>query len=164
MCIRDGFRSNSAPSLPYAAPPPGAVRHPLFASTSPRLLLRGVDDRDVWWVNARSGDERLRHTRFPGPVIAAAWLGKRLLALTLEAGRLRVRHVGRRMGDLELIDVAATEPLSTTTAEQSVRSGLAALHVSGQGVFVSLGDKVIRIDARFVAHIPWVLTLSLIHI
>ena len=37
------FRSNSAPSLPYAAPPPGAVRHPLFASTSPRLLLRGVD-------------------------------------------------------------------------------------------------------------------------
>ena len=154
------FRSNSAPSLPYAAPPPGAVRHPLFASTSPRLLLRGVDDRDVWWVNARSGDERLRHTRFPGPVIAAAWLGKRLLALTLEAGRLRVRHVGRRMGDLELIDVAATEPLSTTTAEQSVRSGLAALHVSGQGVFVSLGDKVIRIDARFVAHIPWVLTMA----
>ncbi len=156
------FRSSSAPSLPYAAPPAaaGTLRQPLFASTSPRLLLRGTDDRDVWWVNIRSGDEKLRHTRFPGPVIAAAWLGRRLLALTLEAGRLRVRHMGRRMGDLDLIDVPATEPLSTTAAELSVRTGLAPLHVWGQSVFVSLDDNVIRVDVAGVEHVDRVLTMA----
>ena len=94
-------RGIQAPSMTSA----GSISCPAFASNDRRLLLRGerADELVAARVptTATGGEARPRTHRFQGPVVAAASLGRRLVALVLEDELLVCRVIGKPLGDVD---------------------------------------------------------------
>ena len=133
-----GSAFRTADTLSTAAQLTG-MRDPTFGSASRQLLMRGEGDSEILAVavsdNHTAKGARVRRHRFPGPVLAAAYLGRRLVALVLEGDELRIRVVGKPLGRLDLLVHSATEvgaTLDEITA--TATSGLAPLYFSSNGI------------------------------
>jgi hypothetical protein len=78
------------------------LRHPTFPSAERRLLARGDGDDQIVSVAvpaaAGAPAGRPRWHRFPGPVLAASSLGRRLVALVARDHQVCVHVVGKRLG------------------------------------------------------------------
>jgi hypothetical protein len=80
------------------------MRSPTFSSADPRLLARGESDDvlvSVYVPTKPKQTSKMRRHRFPGPVLAASYLGGRLVALIVANGELRVHVVGKKLGRLD---------------------------------------------------------------
>jgi hypothetical protein len=105
------------------------LRHPTFPSAERRLLARGDGDDQIVSVavpaaaGAPAGRPRWHH--FPGPVLAASSLGRRLVALVARDHQVCVHVVGKRLGLLEEIAVVIDElDLKVSDVEAILAGGL----------------------------------------
>jgi hypothetical protein len=98
----------------------GSIRNPVFNSAARQLLMRGDGDRELLSVTVSDGQPgtrgRIRRHQFPGPVLAAAYLGRRLVALTLESEQIKARVVGKPLGRVDRLSVSA-EQLGTNDSD-----------------------------------------------
>lgn len=82
---------------------------PVFPSAQPRLLARGRDAAELMVVTMSvTGEQRGRPRwhQMAGDVIAATFFpGRRLVALILVDGNLRVQVIGKRLGSVNEIDL-----------------------------------------------------------
>lgn len=96
------FRSTTSDAVPGASA--GRLRHPAFTSAKARLLGRGrrADELVTLHVTTQGGGPaKPRVHRLSGPVLAAALVGRRVLALVVAAdGEVRPEVVGRAMPEL----------------------------------------------------------------
>lgn len=77
---------------------PSTLRHPFFPSASRRLLARGAGPGELVSVQIPSlPGERVRPRlhRFSGQVLAASFLGRRLVALVDDGGTVSIEIVGK---------------------------------------------------------------------
>jgi hypothetical protein len=118
------------------------VRDATFSSQARQLLMRG-DDTEVLVVavpeNGPARGTRVRRHRFPGPAVAAAYLGRRMVALTLEDDALRVRVVGKPLGRLDqLIHPTAAVGATPDQMRAACAEGLPPLYYSSQSVICQI--------------------------
>lgn len=81
----------------------GGLRAPRFNSIERRLLARGNGSQELLSLIAPTvprQDVRLRRHHFPGPVLAASPIGRRLVTAVLVDEAVLVRVVGKELGSL----------------------------------------------------------------
>ncbi|MEV6520700.1 hypothetical protein AB0M43_02000 [Longispora sp. NPDC051575] len=130
---------------------PVPLRSPAFTSATRRLLLRGPGPDEVFSVylpEKQSAGKPRRH-RFSGPVIAAAWLGKRLVALTVRDGVATIEVVGKELGGIGRDrHYDATDLEATDATEAPFRP----LHYVGGDLLVPAGGRWLRLMPGGVVH------------
>lgn len=135
-----GFLDTSdRPARHEPGPPPAGLRLPAFTSASRRMLLRGEDPSEIYSVllpeHKRASTPR--PYRFEGSVVAASWLGRRLVAVTITGEQAQVHVVGQRISKLDGIRFPAAEA-DVTEAD------VADLCPPLQPVYYHNGDLLIR--------------------
>lgn len=143
------FRSD-----PPAVARSGPLRFPTFGSEARRLLARGDDATELLAVAVPSSraerSPRVHRHRFPARVVAAAYLGKRLVALlAADDGTLRVRVVGKQIAWLDDIAVpfaaaGVTEELLAAVMETS----LPEVHLLSTSLLVRLDDRWLALEGE----------------
>lgn len=139
-----GFRS--AAGLPSAAGSLPRMRDPAFSSAARQLLMRGDGDSEIL-VTAVSTPgaprPRVRRHQFPGPVAAAAYEGRRLVALYLDGDEFRVEVAGKPLKALVNLAVpvaaAGFTPDEVVTAART--GGLPPLHCVPDGVICRINGS-----------------------
>lgn len=139
------FRRESAMSTVGKA---GTLRVPVFPSASPNLLARG--DRDDRLARLPVGTGRPRWHSLSGPVLAAGLPGRRLVALVVRDGQLRLDIVGKQLRWAERIAVPlAAVGLTDDNVAGLIDAAPAPLYVSGDSIAVALAGQwwQLRADA-----------------
>jgi hypothetical protein len=132
-----GFRRESTMSTVGGA---GALRLPVFPSTSPNLLARG--DRDDRLARLPVGTGRPRWHSLSGPVLAAGLPGRRLVALIVRDGQLRLDVVGKPLRWAERIAVPlAAVSLSDDDVACLVDDAPVPLYMNGDTIAVELAGQ-----------------------
>jgi hypothetical protein len=114
------------------------MRNPTFSSQARQLLIRGDGDNEILSVaiasERSSGAARIRRHRFPGPVLAAAHLGRRLAALVLDGDQVRVSVVGKALKQLDGLALPVSDFRATSDElEAAATDALPPLfYVSGE--------------------------------
>lgn len=137
----------------------GGMRDPAFNSRARQLLLRGEGASEILAVTVpgnRSGDAAtVRRYSFPGPVVAAAYLGRRLVAVTLEGEELRVRVIGKPFARLaELIVPVEKTGATSAEIEAACGRGLAPLYLAAQDVICQVGGTWCQLSPAFCRRLP----------
>ena len=137
----------------------GGLRYPTFASASRQLLMRGDGDGEILAVavsrTRTTNGARVRRHQFRGPVLAAACLGNRLVALVLEADELRVRVVGKPLGHLDRLVHSPADMDSTVEQIQTTAgSGLAPLYFSASGLVFSFNGTWWQLSEPYCRTLP----------
>lgn len=130
----------------------GQLRHPAFTSDAPALLARGVDAQQIVHVgiplSAGTPPRPQRH-RFSGPVLTAAVIGRRVVALVARGDEVHVEVHGKGLGAFaDLAIDAATLGLDADAVARLADGPLAPL------VYDS-GDLVVELDKQW-----WVLSTT----
>src|SRR5262249_19724341 len=98
-----GFRRTERAAF-REKPPPRAtgLRLPAFTSSARRLLLRGGEPGEISSVYLPDGRpaSAAKAYRLDGAVVAASWLGKRLVAVAVNGDDASVHVIGKRLGKL----------------------------------------------------------------
>ena len=84
-----------------AAAPIGSFSWPLFPSSDRRLVMRGERPEEIVVVTLpqdRTRSGKLRRHRLDAPVVAAASIGRRLVALVRDGEHIRGRTIGKELG------------------------------------------------------------------
>jgi hypothetical protein len=148
-----GSAFRTADTLSTAADLHG-MRDPTFGSAARQLLMRGDTDSEILAVSVSESHvakgARVRRHRFPGPVLAASYLGRRLVALVREGDELRIRVVGKPLGRLDRMvhsvhEVGADLDATTTTAA----GGLSPLYFSSNGIICSIQGTLWRLTQDY---------------
>jgi hypothetical protein len=129
------FRS-SAEELRF---PPG-MRSPLFAGSGPQLITRGrTDDQlhSVYVPYQPKPNAKVHNHQLPGPVVAAAHLSGRLVALVLVGDELRAHVIGKKLGGLNRLAV----PLAEIDHTATVQEGLVPLYFNSGRLLVELSGR-----------------------
>lgn len=115
----------------------------VFGSADNRVLWRGDSDRVVHACFV-GGDRtpRIRRHELAGAVLAAASLGRRLVAVVTDGDRLRVQVVGKDLArthriELSLADVA----LTADDVTEIVQAPLRPLYLRRRTILVPFGDR-----------------------
>ncbi|TCO62077.1 hypothetical protein [Actinocrispum wychmicini] len=82
----------------------GGMRYPLFSSGGQQLIGRGKDLTEIRAVHVPQ--TKVRQYRFPGPVVAASYLGRRLVALCQTDDTLVARVIGKKLGGVDRISLS----------------------------------------------------------
>ena len=122
------FRRNA--TITIEAAKHSGLRFPLFASAERRLLARGGAAHQVVGMSippaAGGRGIRPRNYSFPGPVLAASFLGKRLVVVVAQGDALVVKVVGKPLGRVDEICV----PFADVSLDAARVESLAALPMS----------------------------------
>jgi hypothetical protein len=90
-------------------PQAGTWRHPTFNSAAAKLLLRTEDPSVIASLHVPTSSHGAfgtpRKYDFGNPVVAAAWLGHRLVAVVMRSGHLAVEVIGRKLGGVSTVFV-----------------------------------------------------------
>jgi hypothetical protein len=141
----EGIRRTAGVTLERAE---AGLRFPRFAGSGRRLLCRTRRPDELAVIPiAQPGAERgtaphPRRQRFPGPVVAAGFVGKRTVALIMEGGRLRVSVVGKPIAGLAAVDIDAAR-VGQPLLDACVRGELAPL-------LFRAGDVLVRLNGRWL--------------
>jgi hypothetical protein len=150
-----GFRSRGA-ALDGADNQSATLRYPIFPSSQPRLLARGVGDNELLGVSVRENEQTTRIRRYPfaGRVIAASFVGQRTVAVTEMGGELRIEVIGKPLGHLDRVAISIG---AAQISAAELDAACAALHpayfVAGDLVF-SLGERWTWLTSEGGAHMP----------
>ncbi|MEV4825163.1 hypothetical protein [Micromonospora sp. NPDC049274] len=116
----------------------GPLRVPTFPSAAPYLIARGHGPTEVVSVRVPAG--RPRRHQLPGPALAAAWLGRRLVVLTCVDETLRVVVIGKALGRLQDLAVPlATVGVSADEVERAAEGALSPLHFQRGDLLCAVG-------------------------
>ncbi|MET0237980.1 MAG: hypothetical protein ABW224_25295 [Kibdelosporangium sp.] len=118
------------------------LRFPTFASADPRLLARGDGPAELvsaYVPNKPKQASKLRRHRFPGPVLAAAHLGGRLVGLVVAGGDVRAHVIGKELGHVTRI----VQPLHELDidVDQIVQEGLEPVYFQRGSLIARLGGR-----------------------
>jgi hypothetical protein len=121
--------------------PAVGMRFPTFASADPRLLARGDDPDELVSIHVPSKPRqptKLRRYRFPGPVLAASYLGGRLVGLVAHGGELRAHVIGKNLGRVDRL----AKPLHTLKIDiDQALDGLQPVYFKNGDLVSRLGDN-----------------------
>ena len=129
----------------------GDLRFPSFPGSVRRLVCRGGEDHELVTVgipkNPDAGGGRPRRRQFPGPVLAATVVGPRTVALVAAHGGLRVVVVGKRLGNVDRIDLSLSDlELDGSDVEELCGTRLEPLFFDSGQLVVRLRDQWWSID------------------
>jgi hypothetical protein len=142
-----GFRRTDRPAS-RAEPDVAAagLRLPAFTSAARRLLLRGGEPGEVYSVHLPDGRPASapKGYRFDGSVVAASWLGRRLIAVAVNGDEASIHVIGKRLGKLggTRFPAANVEVPNPQTPVQAV------YHVGGDLLIQGTGEQWCRVDAE----------------
>ncbi len=89
---------------------PAGVHDPLFSGNGPQLITRGRTNRELYTMHVpgKPRDEvKVRRHELPGPVVAAAYLGGRLVTLVRVGAELHAHVIGRKLARLDRLVIPA---------------------------------------------------------
>ncbi|MEU7751185.1 hypothetical protein [Micromonospora sp. NPDC049171] len=116
----------------------GSLRTPTFPSSAPYLIARGDGPAEVVSVRVPTG--RLRRHHLPGPALAAARLGQRLVLLSCVDEMLRPIVIGKALGNTQDVAVPlATIGRSAADVETAAQGPLSPLHLHGGDLLCAFG-------------------------
>lgn len=133
----------------------GSLSCPAFGSNDRRLVMRGETSRELVVVTIPTqpggGGGRARTHRFQGDVLAAASLGRRLVALVRTGDEVRCVVVGKRLGRLAEIVIDVNElrlppddELSATLSPVFFDSGNVVFRCGDDWTEIAVGGMVAR--------------------
>lgn len=134
-----GFRREGSPT----AQPSTQLHHPSFPGGAARLLCR-TDDPNVLSSIAVPGAghtdrPRAKKRTFTGPVIAAAYIGARTVAVTCDDDQLTVEVIGKRLANLDGLTIPLEKvDLRENELDQSGRQALRTMVFSDGDLYVDL--------------------------
>ncbi|MET8525938.1 hypothetical protein [Micromonospora sp. NPDC005172] len=150
-----GFRAVSAGARAAGGP----LRAPVFPSADPYLLTRG--DRPAEMVSVRVPTGRPRRHHLPGPALAAAWLGRRLVVLTSVDETLRAVVIGKPLGRLEDLAVPLDAVgLSAAEVETAAQGALSPLYFQGGRLLCELGGDWWSLSTKGTDRLPSYVTVA----
>ncbi|MFI6262461.1 hypothetical protein [Micromonospora sp. NPDC051006] len=125
----------------------GPLRAPMFPSAAPYLIARGDGPAEVVSVRVPTG--RPRRHRLPGPVLAASWLGRRLVVLTCVDETLRAVVIGKPLGRLQDLAIRlAAVGMSVSDVEAAAAGALSPLFFQSGDLLCELGGGWWRLSTR----------------
>lgn len=138
-----GLRRRAPVAVEHAT---GPIRFPRFTGRARKLLCRTNRADELLAISLPRVQPRVpRHPRryqFPGRVLAAAIVSKRAVALVAEAGRIHVTVVGKRLGQMDEIDVEPGQlELDEDRIAAIVDADLEPLHYASGRLLVSLAGR-----------------------
>lgn len=140
-----GFRGTERAAFREKPPPRAAgLRLPAFTSSARRLLLRGGEPGEISSVYLPDGRpaSAAKAYRFDGAVVAASWLGRRLVAVAVNGDEASVHVIGKRLGKLDGTRFPAAN-LDALSPEMPVQS---LYHDPGGLLLPGAGDQWCRVD------------------
>ncbi|MEV4316897.1 hypothetical protein [Actinocrispum sp. NPDC049592] len=91
---------------------PAGMHDPLFSSNGPQLITRGRTDRELYSLHVPGkprADVKVHRHELPGPVVAAAYLGGRLVTLIRVGAELHGHVIGKKLARLDRLVILAGE-------------------------------------------------------
>ncbi len=156
------LRSASYRAAPAAVTAPGALRSPVFTAASGRLLMRGDGPGTLLSVAVADApgerSTRLRRYEYRAPVVAAAHLGRRLVALVADDDDvLRAVVHGKPVTGLDDVAVpVAVAGLDAGELRRQADDAIAPLHLLGHELLVRLGGAWLALSADRARATPYV--------
>lgn len=144
-CSEGAFRSVEA----------ARAQLPSFTGEAPRLLARTADPRVVASLDVGAAEPAWERHDFPAPVLAASFLGRRLVAVLADR-LISVRSVGRRLRAADGVAVVRTEVgLTDALFAEAVGEPLGAVHHEGQRFLVRLAHRWWYLSREGAAETPF---------
>ncbi|MEU8210956.1 hypothetical protein AB0B85_17380 [Micromonospora sp. NPDC049044] len=132
--ILRGTALRAAPASTGAGP----LRAPVFPSGAPYLIARGDGPAEVVSVRVPTGRPRRHH--LPGPAVAAARFGRRLVMVTCVDETLRSVVIGKPLGQTQHFAVPlATLGLSVSAVDAATTGPLSPLYFQGGNLLCEFG-------------------------
>lgn len=148
----EGLLRRAAP--PAAAQVETSGTGAVFATADARLLWRGAAANEVYGCFVAGGSElaRVRRYVFTGTVVAAASLGRRIVAAVTDGSTLWIQVVGKKLGRVDRIHVRLADlGLDPHVVAEMVNSPLPPLHLVGGNLLVRMPSGWFMLEAE-VAH------------
>ena len=122
------------------------LRFPCFPGSPRRLVCRGAKDNEIAVIGVPKAPTepggRSRIRTFPGSVLAASLIGSRTVALVAVGEYLRVVVNGKRLGQVDTINVPLRDlEIDHQTVDDIASDGLAPLYFQSGSVIFRLGDQ-----------------------
>ena len=119
---------------------------PAFTSAAPRLLLRGEEPGEIYSVYLPDGRPASapKGYRFDGSVVAASWLGRRLVAVAVNGDEASVHVIGKRLGKLG----GTRFPAANMDVPYPRKPVQAVYYEQGDLLIQGTGEEWSRVDAE----------------
>ena len=150
------------PTEPTLGSVPTTGRGAVFGSVDARLLWRGSDAGEVYGCFVGGNDaSRAKRYRFNGTVVAAASLGKRLVAAVTDGTGLWIQVVGKKLARVERIHVPLAElGISQLDLARIQTQPLEPLYLQGGRILIQGADGWFALDEDTVIRCGDAVTLA----
>jgi len=145
-------RPESVP-VAVAATGQGAV----FTSEEPQLLWRGASDGELYTVRVGHGEStRVHLRRLPGTILAAAVLGRRIVAVLTDGERIWVDVTGRRLSRVHEIELPVGEiDLASIDTEEICAAPIRPVFFADNELLVPIKDAWWQIGLEGAHQAQW---------